>query len=147
MAKGNVPNRSGKRFSKKSEKEWESLENNSGYPKDKRVIPHPVIIEVYINERPCRALVDTGAFSDFMSTTLVDSLGLRRHILSEPIGLQMAVQGSRSKINVATEVEFKYSTILCTKRFDVINLAAYDLVLGTPFMWQLLKRSLGRWHV
>ncbi|PVF94985.1 hypothetical protein CPB86DRAFT_679506, partial [Serendipita vermifera] len=112
------------------------MEHNSGYPRDKRVIPHPVIITVYINGKACRALVDTGAFADFISTSAVESLGLKKEVLAAPIPLQMAVQGSRSRINTAVTVDFKYTTIECKKRFDVLNLATYDIILGTPFMWQ-----------
>lgn len=50
--------------------------------------------------------------------------------------LQMAVQGSRSKVNARTTVDFSYATIKCTKTFDIINIANYDMILGTPFFWQ-----------
>ncbi|PVF91431.1 hypothetical protein CPB86DRAFT_719441, partial [Serendipita vermifera] len=112
------------------------MEHNGGYPRDKRVMPLPIIVTVYIDGKPCRALIDTGAFADFISTSAVESMGLKKKVLDTPIPLQMAVQGSRSKINMAVDVEFKYATIRCQKRFDVLNLATYDIILGTPFMWQ-----------
>jgi hypothetical protein len=122
---------------KKSEKFWESIEDNSNVVKsDKRTIPHPIILTVYVNGRACRALLDTGAYSDFLSTTLVDNLGLKRKVLPTPLTLQMAVQGSRSKINATTTVNFEYSTIKCEKSFDIINIASYDIILGTTFIWQ-----------
>lgn len=102
------PVNKGKRVTRKRDKDvsedeklWENMEHNSGYPRDKRVIPHPVIITVYINGKACRALVDTGAFADFISTSAVESLGLKKEVLAAPIPLQMAVQGSRSRINTA----------------------------------------------
>jgi hypothetical protein len=137
------PVQKGKRSAKKpgkdaseEEKLWENMEDNSGYPRDKCVVPLPMIITVYINRKPCKVLVDTGAFADFISMSAVKTLGLKKEVLSTPIPLQMAVQGSRSKINTAVSVKFKYATIECQKRFDVLNLATYDLILGTPFMWQ-----------
>lgn len=99
-------------------------------------MPHPIILTVYVNGRACRALLDSGAFSDFISTTLVDNLGLKRETLTQPVTLQMAVQGSRSKVNAKTTVNFEYSTIKCEKSFDIINIANYDMILGTPFFWQ-----------
>jgi len=129
--------RSRAKQNKPTENVWETLEENSAKARDdKCVIPHPIILTVYINGRACRALLDSGAFSDFVSTTLVDSLGLKRNVLPQPLTLQMAVQGSRSKINVQTTVNFSYSTINCEKTFDIINIASYDMILGTPFIWQ-----------
>ena len=128
-AKGKTP--------KSKEKFWEALEDNSAMPKEnKRKIPHPVILTVYVNGKACRALLDSGAFADFMSTTLVDNLGLKRKVLPQAINLQMAVQGSRSKINANATVDFEYATIKCKKTFDIINIASYDMILGTPFFWQ-----------
>lgn len=43
---------------------WENMEHNGGYPRDKRVMPLPIIVTVYIDGKPCRALIDTGAFAD-----------------------------------------------------------------------------------
>lgn len=48
----------------------------------------------------------------------------------------MAVQGSRSKINCSTLVNFKYQDIETTRRFDIVNLDSYDIILGTPFIYQ-----------
>lgn len=122
---------------KAKEKFWENIESNSNIAKDDvRTIPHPIILTVYVNGRACRALLDSGAYSDFISTSLVDNLALKRDILANPMTLQMAVQGSRSKINATTTVTFEYSTIKCKKLFDVANIASYDMILGTMFIWQ-----------
>ncbi|PIL26935.1 hypothetical protein GSI_10073 [Ganoderma sinense ZZ0214-1] len=74
--------------------------------------------------------------ADFMSTTLVDQLGLKTEVLAKPLSLQLAVHGSRSKINHSVTVEFAYQEIKCPRRFDVANLDNYDLILGTPFLFQ-----------
>jgi hypothetical protein len=133
----NKPRKAKTRETKSKKKLWESLEDNSAKVKDDdRVMPHPIILTVYVNGKACRALLDSGAFSDFISTTLVDNLGLKKTILSQAMTLQMAVQGSRSKINARTTVDFTYDTIQCPKTFDIINIANYDMILGTPFFWQ-----------
>ncbi len=64
----------------------------------RRKIPHTLVIIVKINGYPCRALIDTGSMGDFISTMIVDQLGLKNIVLAIPLPLQMAVQGSRSKI-------------------------------------------------
>ena len=69
-----------------------------------------------------------------MSATLVDQLKLKRTNLDKPLGLQLAVQGSRSKINSSVEVEFSYQNIKTLRRFDVANLCAMPSIEApTPF--------------
>lgn len=53
-----------------------------------------------------------------------------------PLTLQMAVQGSCSKLNWSTSVNFRYQNINMTHHFDIANLENYDLILGTPFIFQ-----------
>ncbi|TBU36109.1 hypothetical protein BD309DRAFT_985179, partial [Dichomitus squalens] len=114
-----------------------AVERNSMRPKDfSRVIPKPVVLLVYINGERARALLDTGSMADFMSTTLVDQLGLKKDILAKPLPVQLAVHGSRSKINCSVMAEFSYQDIRCQRRFDVVNLDNYDIILGTPFLFQ-----------
>lgn len=73
---------------------------------------------------------------DMMSTTLADQLKIPLRAKSTPMNLQMAVSGSRSKINVECETRFQYQNIDETRRWDVANIDHYDIVLGTPFLWQ-----------
>ena len=63
-----------------------------------------------------------------MSTTLADQLKVKKTTLSSPLGLQLAVQGSRSKINVTTTARFQYQNIDSLRHFDII--------LGTPWLYQ-----------
>ena len=87
-----------------------------------RTVPRPVVINVSINEKPARALLDPGSLGDFISSTLTDQLNLKRAVFNTPIALQLAVQGSRSKINCSTEVQLKYEGIDEKRRFDIINM-------------------------
>ena len=59
-----------------------------------------------------------------------------KELLSTPLALQLTVQGSQSKVNYATTVQFRYQDINEKRTFDIINLNNYDLILGTPFMHQ-----------
>lgn len=71
-----------------------------------------------------------------MSTTLADQLKVKREVLTTPVALQLAVQGSRSKINAQTRAHFMYDGIKEDRIFDIINLSGYDLILGTSWLFQ-----------
>ena len=80
---------------------YESVQRNTSRVKGagECLLPKPVVIKVKISEMPVRALVDSGSLGDFISMTVVDQLKLKHTILEKPLGLQLAVQGLRSKIN------------------------------------------------
>ena len=71
-----------------------------------------------------------------MSSVLADQLKVKRTMLDTPLSLQLAVQGSRSKVNTVATVQLQYQDINETRTFDIINLNSYDLILGTPWMHQ-----------
>ncbi len=73
---------------------------------------------------------------DFISTTIMDQLGLKCIVLAVPLPLQMVVQGSQSKINCRVCCEFEYRTIKGDRYFDVANLLSYDIILGTLWLYQ-----------
>jgi hypothetical protein len=113
------------------------LQRNAASTRDfARIVPKPLVVVVKVNGHPARALFDSGSLGDFISSTLVDQLKLKRESLTKPIPLHLAVQGSRSMINYGTTVQLEYQTVNETRYFDVANLHNYDLILGTPFMYQ-----------
>jgi hypothetical protein len=71
-----------------------------------------------------------------MSTTLADQLKIKKTALSTPLSLQLAVQGSRSKINLTAVARLQYQDIDSPRHFDIINLNSYDIILGTPWLFQ-----------
>lgn len=112
-------------------------EHNAAHVKTfDRICPKPVVVVVKVNGQPCRVLLNSGSLSDFISTTLVDQLKLKLVELDKPLPLQLAMSGSRSKVKVQTTVNFKYQNISEQWLFDVINVDSYDLILGTPFLFQ-----------
>ena len=114
-----------------------SLEKTSMRVKDQsRKVPEPIVILATINGHEVRALIDTGSMADFISTTVVEQLKLKKEIYAKPLSVQLAVHGSRSKINCGTRVKFEYQSISCERRFDIANLDNYDVILGTPFLYQ-----------
>lgn len=82
-----------------------------------RRLPKPIVVAVSLSGKPARALLDSGSLSDFVSTTVVDQLGLTTDVLAKPIAVKLAVTGSRSRVNH-------------------FNLDSYDVILGTPFLFQ-----------
>ena len=80
--------------------------------------------------------MDSGSLGDFVSLTLVDQLKLKHMLLDKAIGLQPAVQGSRSRINSVVSTQLTYQNIDETRHFNVVNLNEYDVILGTPWMYQ-----------
>ena len=114
-----------------------AVERTTLQVKDKtRKLPEPIVIQVKINGQPIRALLDTGSMADFLSTTVVDQLRLPRVTYEKPLGIQLAVHGSRSKINCGTTVRFQYQSVNCDRTFNIVNLDNYDAILGTPFLYQ-----------
>ena len=112
---------------------YPAVQRNSAYTRDpSRKIPKPLVIHVMINGHRACALVDSGSLGDFMSSTLAEQLKLKKKQLTTPLPVQLAVQGSRSKVNFGTTVKFEYQRISCDRYFDIINLSNYDLILGTP---------------
>ena len=116
---------------------YPALQRNAAQVKGKqRILPKPVVIKVTVEGQPARALLDSGSLGDFMSSTLADQLGVKKTSLDVPLALQLAVQGSRSKVNSVTTVQLQYQDINEQRTFDIINLNGYDLILGTPWMHQ-----------
>ncbi|KAJ3487529.1 hypothetical protein NLI96_g3480 [Meripilus lineatus] len=114
-----------------------ALERNAMRTRDlNRKIPKTIVITIHINGKPIRALVDSGSMADFLSTTIVDQLQLKREILIKPLPVQLAVHGSRTKVNCCTTVDLEYQGIKGQRRFDIANLDHYDAILGTPFLFQ-----------
>ncbi len=62
-------------------------------------IPKTLVIRCYINKSPICALINTESTGNFLSTTIADQLHVKKEELITPLPLQLAVQGSRSKIN------------------------------------------------
>lgn len=116
---------------------FSSLQRNASTPRDfRRSIPEPLVVIVNINNQPARALLDSGSLSDFISAKLVHQLRLKTFELAKPLPLQLAVQGSRAKINLGCKAPISYQSVKEQRYFDVINLLNYDLILGTPFLFQ-----------
>ncbi|KAJ3831387.1 hypothetical protein F5878DRAFT_729664 [Lentinula raphanica] len=117
--------------------EYGALQRNAATVKDPGCkVARPIIIVVRVNGQPVKALLDSGSLGDFVSTKLADQLTLKKRELTRPLVLQLAVQGSRSRINWETEVDFEYQKIQERRTFDIANIANCDMILGTKFLYQ-----------
>lgn len=99
-------------------------------------VPRPIVVVIKINGHPARALIDSGSLGDFISSNLAQQLNIAKIELANPIQVQMAVQGSTTKVNYGVKVNFEYQSISEERYLDVMNLSNYDLILGTPFLYQ-----------
>ncbi|KZT23381.1 hypothetical protein NEOLEDRAFT_1030872, partial [Neolentinus lepideus HHB14362 ss-1] len=116
---------------------YPSMQRNAAVTRDFRcLIPKPLVVVVQINGRPAKALLDSGSLADFMSYDLANQLKVSKMELEKPLPVQLAIQGSRSKVNWGAKACLQYQTIDSERYFDLINLQSYDLILGTPFMFQ-----------
>ena len=71
-------------------------------------VPRPVVVTVKIDGHPACTLLDSGSLEDFLSSMLADQLNVKHVKLNTPLALQLAVQGSQSKINSGAKVKFEY---------------------------------------
>lgn len=113
------------------------IQRNAAIPRDfRRIIPEPIVVMAKINGHTVRALLDSGSLSDFMSAKLAHQLKIKTFELAKPLPVQLAVQGSRAKINLGCKANLAYQSVSEERYFDIINLLNYDLILGTPFLYQ-----------
>jgi hypothetical protein len=99
------------------------------------MVARSLIIMILVNGHAVRALVDSGSLGDLISTTIADQLQLKHDELTEPITLQLAVRGFRSKINHSTVVTCRYQDIDDEHTFHIANLSGYNMILGTSWLF------------
>ncbi len=54
--------------------------------------------------------------------------------LEQPIALQLACVGSKSKVNYGARSTISFGNQRVEETFNVANIDYYDVILGTPFM-------------
>ena len=99
-------------------------------------IVEPLRIVVSINGHQACALMDSGSLGDFMAGAHTEQFQVRRTPLQTPLSVQLAAQGSCTKVNYGTTARFQYQMIDEDQYFDIMNLSNYDLILGTAWMYQ-----------
>ena len=109
---------------------YHSLQRNAAQVKgNQRVLPKPIVVKVTVNGHPAHALLNSRSLGDFISTTFANQLGVRKTILDTPLALQLAVQGSQSRVNSRVTIQFGYQDIneSCTEYFTLPHVFRPDL--------------------
>lgn len=113
------------------------IERNTVRVKDlSRKVPNTLIVQAELEGQSVRVLLDSGSQADLVSSTIVDQLRLTKCALTKPLQLQMAMSGSSGMFHYNVRAKLKYQTFDEYRDFDVGNLDNYDMILGTPFLFQ-----------
>ncbi|CAD6976127.1 unnamed protein product [Tilletia controversa] len=94
----------------------------------------PITGTVMINGHKAKALFDSGSTADLISASFVGAHRIPNFKLKEPSPLQLAIKGSRGKINCACIAEITHGSCKQQKRyFDILDIDRYDAILGTSY--------------
>ena len=94
----------------------------------------PITATILINGHKAKTLFDSGSTADLISASFVDAHKIPHFKLEQPSPLQLAISGSRGKINRACHVKVSHGSCKEQQRyFDILNLDRYDVILGTSY--------------
>ena len=79
-------------------------------------------------------LIDSGCEGIIISSNFIRVAKIKPFPFDKPIGIQLAVTGSKSVINYGANATIKYKGKELKEYFDIINIDYYDAILGTPFL-------------
>ena len=79
-------------------------------------------------------LIDSGCKGIMISPNFIRAAKIEPFLLDKPIGIQLAVTGSKSVINYGANATIKYNEKESKEYFDIVNIDYYDAILGTPFL-------------
>lgn len=81
-------------------------------------------------------LLDGGSNMNMVSPEFATMANIPVIELQEQMTLQLTVTGLCSKINYGAWAQVKFGSINPKVYFDIANIDRYDVILGTPFMWE-----------
>ena len=91
-------------------------------------------VEVLVNGRKVRALVDTGASHNFMKLEVVDAIGLKK--TSSRIKVKAVNSQAKAAAGIASEVTVHIGRWTGKVDFTVIPLDDFEMILGQDFLWR-----------
>ena len=94
----------------------------------------PISVFWEIGGTKAHCLIDSGCKGIMLSPNFIRVAKIGTFPLDKPIGIQLAVTGSKSVINYGANVTIKYERKESKEYFDIINIDYYDVILGTPFL-------------
>ena len=69
-----------------------------------------------------------------ISSKFTQAAKIKTFTLEKPIGIQLAVMGSKFVINYGANVTIKINSEESKEYFNVVNINYYDTILGTLFL-------------
>lgn len=93
-----------------------------------------VTILTVVNGTMALTCIDTGSTVDAITPEMVQVSKMQTFKLANPLPLQLACRGSRSKLQYGVNALIKADTHSAHEFLDVVNLDRYDCVLGIPFL-------------
>ena len=103
-------------------------------PLRKRNDNQPISVFWEIGRIKAHCLIDSGCKGIMISPNFIRAVKIEPFPLDKPIGIQLAVTGSKSVINYGTNATIKYDGKELKEYFDIINIDYCDAILGTPFL-------------
>ena len=94
----------------------------------------PISIFWEIGRTKPHCLIDSGCEGIILSPNFIKAAKIELFPLDNPIGIQLAVTGSKSVINYGENMTIKYEGRELKEYFNIINIDYYDAILGTPFL-------------
>ena len=94
----------------------------------------PISIFWEIGGTKAHCLIHSGCEGIMISPNFIKAAKIEPFLLDKPIGIQLAVTGSKSVINYSANATIKYEGKESKEYFDIINIDYYDAILGTPFL-------------
>ena len=79
-------------------------------------------------------LINNGCKGVIISPEFTRAAKIKTFALEKPIGIQLAVTGSKSVINYGTNSTINVNGNELKEYFDVVNIDYYDDILGTLFL-------------
>ena len=79
-------------------------------------------------------LIDNRCEGIMISPNFIRVVRIELFPLDKPIGIQLAVTGSKSVINYGANTTIKYEGRESEEYSDIINIDYYDAILGTQFL-------------
>ena len=101
------------KISQHSDPDITALEQNTARVKQPDcVCLKPLVVVVKIDGHSCHALLDSGSFLDFISTTVANQLKLKLITLDKPLPLQLTISGSRGKVKQQATTRLQYRLLM-----------------------------------
>ena len=79
-------------------------------------------------------LIDSGCKGVMIFPEFTRAAKIETFTLEKPIGIQLAVMGSKSIIKYGTNSAINVNGNESKEYFNVVNIEYYDAILGTPFI-------------